>query len=621
MPVLLHQQPVLTLALESFQDTTIDEIDIRRMWIIFTKCKDDIKNGFRLENISWRIWYKKYLNNTDIFSNNKIINEISVNSDSMVHSIDSSNSSYSTIEPIEVLKKCACGEQLLSPSNSSLSTPHSEYTCFDRQSCQHHSFPKQTKTSPSSILKEESPISITKNQDTIVKEEESPISITENKDTTTTDTTTEETVVEVLKESSTLPESELTQEIVDVENKEISDIKEEIVVANNDEQTSIQPSISSNSTTHINPTDHSNTEPTNNNIMPSTTIPPNCLSIEDFVKQQLIFLQQVYLQKQQQLELQKQQINANPDQIYQQQLQFQQWYNQQQQQFMSNYVYYYQKYLQQLGVGSNGQGVGDEALSQQSITQPTEEEFDDNEIDDDEEDDDDDYYYSDEEEEEEEDDEILDDIEEKESVKVEPENDDLFKKVATPTLKKKETKPSLLSAMIKENSYNEYKKTVEIIQKYDEDEQKVSNNIYSIKDYNGNCINSLNKNERRKRAPSFEDVRNARRLFEMHSLYPKDTTTVSESGRDDVVEYYENFEKRHNHSHQNTGTFGNPQSFTTINTLASQESFTVCGSSKTTHSHHSTKSQGPTIINNNRTTINNSVNYYLNNKKRIIYSN
>jgi len=30
MPVLLHQQPVLTLALDSFQDTTIDENDIRR---------------------------------------------------------------------------------------------------------------------------------------------------------------------------------------------------------------------------------------------------------------------------------------------------------------------------------------------------------------------------------------------------------------------------------------------------------------------------------------------------------------------------------------------------------------------------------------------------------------
>jgi len=31
MPELLHQQqPVLTLALDSFQDTTIDESDIRR---------------------------------------------------------------------------------------------------------------------------------------------------------------------------------------------------------------------------------------------------------------------------------------------------------------------------------------------------------------------------------------------------------------------------------------------------------------------------------------------------------------------------------------------------------------------------------------------------------------
>ncbi|OUM58512.1 hypothetical protein PIROE2DRAFT_16174 [Piromyces sp. E2] len=613
MPVLLHQQPVLTLALDSFQDTTIDESDIRRMWIIFTKCKDDIKNGFRLENISWRIWYKKYLNNTtDLFSNNKIYNKKSVSGSqhggSMVHSVESSNSSFSTIEPIEVLKKCACGEQLISTSLSSLSTPHSEYTCFDKQICQHHhSSSKQnntrTTTTPPPIQEEE-------------EESNKETSITENQDTTTTpiDTTTEETVVEVPKEPKESepepkPESSNVPEVVAKDEKESSleGKKEEAVVANV-EQTTTQHTNSSST--------DANQTINNGQTNTSTTIPPNCPTMEQFYQQQLLLLQQVYIQKQQQLQYQKQQMNGNPEQIYQQQMYLQQWFNQQQQQLLANCSHYYKKYLQQhFGIGV--------VEPQPQPTHRLQEEYDDEDEEDEEDDDD---FYSDEEDDdfnddEDEEDDYEDDIEEEIPVP-EPKKDDLFRKVSTPTLKNKMAKPSLLSAMIKENNYNEYKKTVEIIRKYDDDAQKSSNNIYSIKDYNRNCINSLNKNVRRKRAPSFEDVRNARKLFEMHPLYQQDPTVVSESGRDDVEEYYER-----GHSHQNTTTTGNPNSYSTVNTMASQDSHCtvysnhshlgVYGSNKTTHSAYSTKSQ---TITGNRASNNNSVNLYLN-KKRMNYSN
>jgi hypothetical protein len=596
MPVLLHQQPVLTLALDSFQDTTIDEIDIRRMWIIFTKCKDDIKNGFRLENISWRIWYKKYLNNTtDLFSSDKVYNNKSIHSGkcngSMVHSVESSNSSFSTIEPIEVIKKCACGEQLTSSSLSSLSTPHSEYTCFDKQICQHHHSSSKQQTIPPTI-KEEKDNSITENQDTTPKE----------------DTKTEETVVEIPKkeEPSSSADEKESSDIEEKEDKNEEEKEKEAVVANV-EQTSTQHTNSSS--TDANPTN------TNGQTNTSTTIPPNCPTMEQFYQQQLLLLQQVYIQKQQQLQYQKQQMNANQEQIYQQQMYLQQWYNQQQQQLLNNCSHYYKKYLQQqFGVGVVEPQPQPQTQPQPQPQQSSEEYYDE------EDEEDDDYYYSDEDDEDfndEDEEDDYDDDEVEEPVNKEPKKDDLFRKVSTPTLKSKMAKPSLLSAMIKENNYNEYKKTIEIIQKYDDDNQKVSNNIYSIKDYNRNCINSLNKNTRRKRAPSFEDVRNARKLFEMHPLYPQDPEIALESGREDVEEYYEK-----GHSHQNNYTSGNPNSYSTVNTMASQDShctvysnhshYGVYGSNKTTHS-------GPAVVS-NRASTNNSVNLYLN-KKRVNYSN
>ncbi|KAI9013146.1 hypothetical protein BC832DRAFT_590105 [Gaertneriomyces semiglobifer] len=55
MPGILAE-PVLTLAFNNISKlTTIDEEDIQTIWNVFTKCKDNLENGRRLENISWRI--------------------------------------------------------------------------------------------------------------------------------------------------------------------------------------------------------------------------------------------------------------------------------------------------------------------------------------------------------------------------------------------------------------------------------------------------------------------------------------------------------------------------------------------------------------------------------------
>ncbi|TFK27890.1 DUF1752-domain-containing protein, partial [Coprinopsis marcescibilis] len=31
------------------------------LWNLFSKCKESIENGRRLENISWRLWYREMM--------------------------------------------------------------------------------------------------------------------------------------------------------------------------------------------------------------------------------------------------------------------------------------------------------------------------------------------------------------------------------------------------------------------------------------------------------------------------------------------------------------------------------------------------------------------------------
>lgn len=56
---LLLDQPVLTLAIDNLSKLNqIDEKQLSAIWNLFTKCKDNLENGRRLENISWRLWYR-----------------------------------------------------------------------------------------------------------------------------------------------------------------------------------------------------------------------------------------------------------------------------------------------------------------------------------------------------------------------------------------------------------------------------------------------------------------------------------------------------------------------------------------------------------------------------------
>ncbi|KAJ3021713.1 hypothetical protein HKX48_007999 [Thoreauomyces humboldtii] len=55
---MLDGQPVICLAFANIQEiTTIDARDIGTIWNAFTKCKNSLESGRRLENISWRLWH------------------------------------------------------------------------------------------------------------------------------------------------------------------------------------------------------------------------------------------------------------------------------------------------------------------------------------------------------------------------------------------------------------------------------------------------------------------------------------------------------------------------------------------------------------------------------------
>ncbi|KAI7849384.1 hypothetical protein BDC45DRAFT_560924 [Circinella umbellata] len=52
--------PVLSLAIPNIcQSNDITAENISSMWSVFSKCQDHIENGRRLENLSWRIWFRE----------------------------------------------------------------------------------------------------------------------------------------------------------------------------------------------------------------------------------------------------------------------------------------------------------------------------------------------------------------------------------------------------------------------------------------------------------------------------------------------------------------------------------------------------------------------------------
>ncbi|EIM91688.1 DUF1752-domain-containing protein, partial [Stereum hirsutum FP-91666 SS1] len=50
--------PVLSVAADVVKDLDGGEA-LSGLWHIFTKCKESLQEGERLENISWRLWYRE----------------------------------------------------------------------------------------------------------------------------------------------------------------------------------------------------------------------------------------------------------------------------------------------------------------------------------------------------------------------------------------------------------------------------------------------------------------------------------------------------------------------------------------------------------------------------------
>ncbi|KAI0030596.1 hypothetical protein K488DRAFT_27889, partial [Vararia minispora EC-137] len=50
--------PVLSVAVDVVRDLDGKEA-LSGLWNVFTKCKDSLQDGYRLENISWRLWHRE----------------------------------------------------------------------------------------------------------------------------------------------------------------------------------------------------------------------------------------------------------------------------------------------------------------------------------------------------------------------------------------------------------------------------------------------------------------------------------------------------------------------------------------------------------------------------------
>ncbi|EJF58580.1 hypothetical protein DICSQDRAFT_66665 [Dichomitus squalens LYAD-421 SS1] len=50
--------PILSVAADVVKDIEGEDA-LCSLWALFTKCKESLKDGRRLENISWRLWYRE----------------------------------------------------------------------------------------------------------------------------------------------------------------------------------------------------------------------------------------------------------------------------------------------------------------------------------------------------------------------------------------------------------------------------------------------------------------------------------------------------------------------------------------------------------------------------------
>ncbi|KAH8092626.1 hypothetical protein BXZ70DRAFT_897964 [Cristinia sonorae] len=53
--------PILSVASEAISELDGEDA-VYGLWTLFTKCKQSLKDGRRLENISWRLWYREMSN-------------------------------------------------------------------------------------------------------------------------------------------------------------------------------------------------------------------------------------------------------------------------------------------------------------------------------------------------------------------------------------------------------------------------------------------------------------------------------------------------------------------------------------------------------------------------------
>ncbi|KAF9220412.1 DUF1752-domain-containing protein, partial [Gyrodon lividus] len=50
--------PVLSVTADAVRDLQGHDA-LSGLWMIFAKCKESLQDGRRLENISWRLWYRE----------------------------------------------------------------------------------------------------------------------------------------------------------------------------------------------------------------------------------------------------------------------------------------------------------------------------------------------------------------------------------------------------------------------------------------------------------------------------------------------------------------------------------------------------------------------------------
>ncbi|KAI6102016.1 hypothetical protein EDD16DRAFT_1856792, partial [Pisolithus croceorrhizus] len=51
--------PVLSVTADAVKDLQGHDA-LTGLWTLFTKCKESLQDGRRLENISWRLWHREF---------------------------------------------------------------------------------------------------------------------------------------------------------------------------------------------------------------------------------------------------------------------------------------------------------------------------------------------------------------------------------------------------------------------------------------------------------------------------------------------------------------------------------------------------------------------------------